>query len=109
MPFDIIKHLHQQRKWSQETFGPAEIRGHKGPIAHLRKELVEIEQDPADVEEWADGLLLIFDGAMRAGHTPEEIITAFAEKFDKNQMRVWPDWRTVAADKPIEHVRGIHD
>lgn len=109
VPFDIIKHLYRQRKFSHETFGPPEVRGYKGPLAHLRKELKEIEAAPDDVEEWADGALLLFDGAMRAGHTPEEFMAAIAAKQDKNELRIWPDWRTADPDKPIEHVRGIHD
>ncbi|ARV77543.1 hypothetical protein [Sinorhizobium phage phiM5] len=108
-PFDIIKHLRRQFKWSQETFGPPEVRGYKGPLAHLRKELTEIEAAPDDLEEWADGALLLFDGAMRAGHSPEDFMAAIAAKFDKNQLRIWPDWRSADPDKPIEHVRGYHD
>lgn len=108
--FDIIAHLWRQRKWSWETFGsPADGRDHKGPLKHAGKELKEIAADPDNVEEWADGLILLFDGAMRAGHTPVEIMTAIASKHDKNERRVWPDWRTVPAGEPIEHVRGIHD
>jgi hypothetical protein len=105
--FDIIAHLHRQREFSIKTFGP--MPRIKGVLAHVRKELDEIENRPEDVEEWADALILIFDGAMRAGHTPVDVVTAIAEKQDKNERRIWPDWRDVDPDKPIEHVRGYHD
>jgi len=26
-----------------------------------------------------------------------------------NELRDWPDWRTAAPGKAIEHVRGTHD
>lgn len=108
-PFDIIKHLYRQREWSWQNFGPPFFRGFKGPLNHARKELIEIEEEPWEVEEWADALILLFDGAMRAGHTPEDLMAAIADKLDKNMLRVWPDWRDADPDKPIEHVRGVHD
>ncbi|MGL5249328.1 MAG: hypothetical protein ACRC8U_14160, partial [Brooklawnia sp.] len=38
-----VTHLDRQQAWSAETFGPAEVRGHRGVLDHIRKELVEIE------------------------------------------------------------------
>lgn len=94
--------LHDQTAWSRETFGP----GYRpGVIAHIRKELLEIEADPSDCEEWADLLILAFEGAMRAGHAPEKIINAYHMKRFVNTMREWPDWRLFSADEAIEHIR----
>lgn len=74
-------------------------------IAHIRKELEELEADPYDLEEWIDVVLLACDGAWRHGHEPEAIAAALRAKLQKNKSRQWPDWRTTPEDEPIEHVR----
>ncbi len=102
--FDLRTHLQRQRDWSEKTFGPGPRT--KGVIDHIRKELREIEADPSDVKEWIDVVILGLDGAWRAGYSPLEIIYALAAKQERNEARVWPDWRTMSGDKAIEHVRG---
>ncbi len=37
-----------------------------GVVAHIRKEIVEIEDEPADMSEWADLVILALDGCWRA-------------------------------------------
>ena len=96
-------HLENQRAWSLKTFGPGSRL--LGVLDHIRKELVEIEQDPTDVGEWVDVIILAFDGAWRAGWEPEDIIAAIKAKQEKNEARTWPDWRTMSQDQAIEHVR----
>lgn len=103
MNFDLIAHLERQRSFSILTFGPGMRTG--GVCDHIRKELAEIEQQPNDLEEWVDVILLALDGAWRSGHQPEEICRAIAMKQTKNEMRNWPDWRTQSADKAIEHTK----
>lgn len=97
-------HLEHQRKWSTATFGPGFRLN--GLLDHIRKELVEIEADPRDLSEWADVIILALDGAWRAGHEPQQIIDAIVAKQARNELRVWPDWRTADPDKAIEHVRA---
>lgn len=72
----------------------------------VRKELREIEQNPTDLEEWIDVMLLACDGAWRAGYEPKEMAAALAAKLAKNESRTWPDWRTADPDKAIEHIRA---
>lgn len=100
---NLIEHLYYQREFSEKTFGP----GHrtKGVCDHIRKELKEIEQDPLDLNEWVDIILLSLDGAWRTGASPEEICNAIRAKQAKNERRVWPDWRTADPNKAIEHDR----
>jgi hypothetical protein len=94
--------LHDQAIWARQTFGP----GYRpGTIAHIRKELDEIEANPRDIEEWVDLIILAFDGAMRAGHRAQGIIDGYHTKRLKNMLREWPDWRNFSADEAIEHVR----
>lgn len=101
--FDLVQHLFRQRSWSMAAFGP-------WPRVFMltndiRKELLEIECAPTDVDKWIDVVLLALDGAWRAGHTPAQITQALARKQARNEARERPNWRMAAHDKAIEHVR----
>ena len=100
---DLTNHLARQIDFSARTFGPGARTA--GVVDHIRKELREIEAKPNDLSEWIDVVILAFDGAWRAGYTPAEIVSALDAKQSKNERRQWPDWRTSAPDKAIEHVR----
>jgi len=101
--FSFLLFLYGKRDWSLSTFGPG--TRHKGIIAHIRKELKELEDDPRDLDEWIDVILLALDGAWRSGANPERIIEALEAKMRKNRGRNWPDWKALSQDDPIEHVR----
>ena len=101
--FDFRAHLQRQREWSERTFGPGSRTF--GVLDHIRKELREIEAKPHDLSEWIDVAILALDGAWRAGYTADDIIAALVKKQTKNEARTWPDWRTAAPDKAIEHER----
>lgn len=100
---DLVRHLERQRRWSERTFGPGPRTA--GVLDHLRKELREIEAAPTDLTEWMDVVILGLDGAWRAGYTPEQIADALVNAQTRNEARVWPDWRTAAPDRAIEHQR----
>ncbi len=68
----LIKLLTEQKKFSLSTFGPKPRL--IGVHEHLTKELEELIAQPNDLTEWADCLLLSFDGAMRAGAKPQELV-----------------------------------
>jgi hypothetical protein len=104
---DMIYRLQRQVEWSKKTFGPG--RRSKGVVEHIRKELTEIEASPDDLSEWIDVIILGFDGAWRAGFTPEEILEAWWQKHLKNEKRAWPDWQTKTEDQAIEHDRSEGD
>lgn len=91
-----------QRHWSAKTFGLGAGRW-KGIVAHVEKELREIERDPLDLEEWIDVIILGFDGAWRTGASNHAIIAALFAKQAKNRAREW----IVSEDEsvPAEHVR----
>jgi hypothetical protein len=101
--FDFRAHLQRQREFSERTFGPG--RRTKGVIQHIRKELKEVAENPADISEWIDVTILALDGAWRAGFSPDQIIAALAAKQAKNEARQWPDWRTMDPEAAIEHTR----
>lgn len=96
-------HLARQRAFSVRTFGPGARTA--GVIDHIRHELEEIEAAPADLGEWIDVVILALDGAWRAGHEPQAIIDALVAKQARNEGRRWPDWRTAAPGRAIEHDR----
>lgn len=95
--------LLNQAEWSRDTFGPG---FRSGVFRHLEEEIGEAEDRPEDIEEWADLLILTFDGAIRAGHHPSEILRAYHAKMLKNFGRTWPDWRGLPTDQPINHDRS---
>jgi len=103
--FDLLSHLERQRAFSERAFGPSSFKNHIGPLNHLKKEIQEALDEPEDHLEWADIILLGFDAAMRAGHTPLDICTAIGVKQGINERRDWPDWRGTDPDNPIEHIR----
>lgn len=76
-----------------------------GVIDHLHMELQEALAEPADASEWADIIILAFDGARKAGITHQGILDAVEAKQAKNEGRRWPDWRTAPQDKAICHIR----
>lgn len=102
--YDLISHLYRQRAFSRATFGPGART--EGVINHITKEFEEIRKEPTDLKEWIDVMLLAMDGAWRSGHSPEEIVAALKAKQDKNELRDWPDWRTMDPNKAIEHDRS---
>lgn len=90
--------------WSLETFGPGDR--YAGVVAHIRKELAEVEAKPADLEEWVDVVLLAMDGAWRsAGADGAAFVAALRAKDAKNRGRTWPDWRTLKPGDVSEHVK----
>lgn len=91
--------LGQQRDWSRATFGdgPRTV----GLIKHIEKELDEIRDDPLDVVEWVDVMILAVDGAWRAGFEPQQIIDAYRAKLEKNYARQWP--KPTSQDEPVFH------
>ncbi len=82
----LAAHLERQRAFSLRTFGPGERTA--GVCNHMRKELAEITADPDDVVEYADMVILAFDGAMRAGHAPRDLAIAFLRQLE------WPGHRS---------------
>jgi|RhiMetStandDraft_4_1073278.scaffolds.fasta_scaffold254549_2 hypothetical protein len=107
--YNLIGHLHRQREWSLQAFGPADGSGPVNMdslLDHILKELREIIDTHGEVlEEWIDLAILALDGAWRFGFEPAEIAAELQAKQQKNERRQWPDWRTVPKGVAIEHIR----
>lgn len=114
--------IRRQHSWARLTFGPTQRV--RGIIAHIRKELDELIEahearlkartadgparsaaQAAELEEWADLLILVLDGSGRAGFEPEMLIAAYRAKLEVNRSRTWPDWRKTDPELPVEHIR----
>jgi hypothetical protein len=85
---ELIEWLTKKMEWSYKTFGSAER--HLGVLKHIEKEIDEVRQNPQDVSEWIDIILLAFDGACRMGFTPEQVVKALISKQEQNTQRHWP-------------------
>lgn len=93
--------LETQIPWSIETFGEG-IRT-EGICRHIESELVEIRENPHDLEEWIDVIILAFDGAWRTGHDVGEIVQMlFGKQFRNIHEREW------ASEPPPETEPSFH-
>lgn len=84
----------KQYKWSRETFGESSMESN---IDHLRDELAEIIENPTDIEEWADVMLLYMNALSFVDFTMDDVLEAVHKKYEKNNKRKWgkPDDRGV--------------
>lgn len=104
--------LSRHAEWSLRTFGPGGRL--KGLLAHIRKEIAEIEANPDDPTEWIDLAILALDGAFRSRireggpmMSATELAARILAKYLRNHRRQWPDWRQSSDDEPIEHIRRV--
>lgn len=104
---DLAKYLHRHKQWSYQVFGPG-LRT-RGICAHIRKEVIEVEENPKDLKEWLDIVILAMDGFWRHGGVPELILPMLIAQQDRNIEREWPDWRKTDEDQPIEHKREAYE
>jgi hypothetical protein len=85
--FDIEQFLENQKFWSEIVFGTG--RRTIGICNHIRSELIEIEDDPDNLEEWIDVLLLAFDATWRLGASPKDVVETLLKKQHRNINREW--------------------
>ena len=97
----LAEYLQRHIQWSQRTFGS----GMKtvGITRHIEKECQEIREDPSDLTEWIDVMILAMDGYWRHGGQPAELFWALVEKQNINFARKWPTDQH--DDQPTEHVK----
>ena len=98
--------LTNQMDWSRRTFGSG--RRTIGITKHIEKECAEVRENPDDLSEWIDIMILAMDGYWRAGGTPEMILHSIIAKQAINRERKYPKTNE---DEPSEHVReeAIHE
>ncbi len=91
-----------QKDWATKTFGEGDHA--LGLTEHIQKEIKEIKENPFDVEEWIDVIILAMEGAWRTGASVSEVSDVFKMKMRKNERRLWPTEND--PNKAIEHVKG---
>lgn len=96
--FNLWKFLIEKNNWSINTFGHGQRT--EGVIKHIEQELEEVRENPEDLMEWIDVILLAFDGAFRSGHTASEIVIALETKQQINTERTW---EKPTPDSPSHH------
>lgn len=106
---ELQKIMNQIAEWSDKTFN-SNIERRLGMIAHLRKEINELdraislnpEMEDLDVrEEISDCLMLILDIAMHTGINADLLLFDLEYKLMKNKMR---NWGNLNKDGSIEHI-----
>lgn len=92
--------LERQIKWSKEAFG--ETKRTEGILKHINKEVDEVRENPEDLIEWIDIVILALDGYWRHGGTPEMLMKDLENKFSVNVKRIYPK---VSDDEPSLHLK----
>ena len=87
-------------KWADSVFGKK--RSPIGALYHLQEEAFEAMDEPYDIMEYADCMMLIIDATRNAGFTADELMEAVNKKLRINQRRKWgrPDKNGV-----INHIK----
>lgn len=88
--------------WQKQTFGHLRPDSLRSTLKHMRKEIDELLEDPCDLEEYADLLILLFGCLGDINRSFSDLLRAVMFKMEKNKKRKWgkPD-----KDGIIEHVR----
>lgn len=97
----LREYIQRHKDWSLSTFGEG-LQSEK-ICNHIEKELEEIRENPSDIMEWVDVIILAIDGAWRSGHSPLQIVNALIEKQVINFHR---EWNLGSGDMPNEHKRN---
>lgn len=74
--------------WANSQFGNRDGKPF-GVIFHLRKELTELYENPTDIEEMADVMMLTLEIAAIQGWTTDDVFDATLMKLAKNKKRTW--------------------
>jgi hypothetical protein len=104
MTVSFEEYYARQIEWSLATFGPSQRT--KGVLNHIRKECDEAENDPTDLCEWIDIMILAMDGYWRHGGTPETLMQDLFVKQRVNMNRKWPP--PGPEDETVEHIRFVN-
>jgi hypothetical protein len=85
--------------WADKTFG---INRTASPvIAHLIREVYELEETPEDIMEYADCFILLLQAAKLSGYDTDDLIRASFAKMEINKNR---KWGKPNADGSVEHI-----
>ena len=86
-------------QWSDLRYGPVSKKGPIGSLRHLKLEAQEAIEDPSNLEEYADCLLVILDATRRAGFSLNSLILEACRKHLVCRKRTYPE--PTFSDDPI--------
>lgn len=72
--------------WANSTFPNSSLNS---KLLHIKEELDEILENPQDIKEWADVLLIYMHAAKSQGFTLSDIFKSAEDKFIEIQSRKW--------------------
>lgn len=86
--------------FAEKTFPDASPRS---KALHLSEEAKEAADNPSDISEWADCMILLSDGARKSGFSMDDLYQAVLRKMEINKKRKWD-----AGDKDgiIRHIEA---
>ena len=86
-PWDFFKVMENWAKWSDSVWG--ENRPPNGTVNHLVEEAAELAENPTDIMEYVDVIMLAVDGLRQAGFDFAEFTDAAIKKLAINKAREW--------------------
>lgn len=86
-------------QWADAQFGLG--REPSAVIAHLKKEVIELDETPNDLMEYADCFILLLQAAKLAGYDTYKLMDAAFTKHEINKNR---KWGALNPDGSVEHV-----
>ena len=94
-PLDWQKLQDDIGAFTDVTFPKATARS---KALHMSEEAKEAADDPSDILEWADCMILLLDGARKAGYSTQDIYAGVLRKMEINKNRRWeiPDGEGIA-------------
>ena len=88
----------EQGVWADRMFGG---QTPDGKLAHLKKEVAELIENPYDRMEYADCFILLLDAYRKAGGSADDLVCAAFQKLEINKQRVWGQPNE---DGSVEHI-----
>lgn len=86
--------------WQDRTFGQATL---ESVLAHMREEIDEVIENPDDLYEWADMLLLFLGAMSKQGIRFEEVFDKSRDKF--YNVLVHRQWGNPDSNGVVRHIK----
>jgi hypothetical protein len=87
------------KEFSDKTFPESTVQS---KLLHLKKEIVELINEPDSMEEWADVIILFLNAWAHNKHSSNFLYAIIEAKMDINDKRKWgkPDENGI-----VEHIK----
>ena len=102
-PVDMNDLQYDLKTWTEKQFPQRTLQS---ILAHLRKEISELEESPDDIMEFADCFMLLCDAASYQNIAMSDIWRAMGEKLQINKNR---KWGKPNSEGFVEHIRSSDD